>query len=326
MGEIFMTIEPTTSVNGPAHGDKAPSAMRIRVMLAVLCLIWGSTWIVIKGGLRDLPPLTSAGVRFAVAAIIMIGVAAVLSRREGGTAPPMWLSVVQGILNFAVSYGLVYHAETVLPSGLVCLLWGIYPMLQAVSGHHFLEGERLRRGQWIGFAVALTGLAVLFRTDLQNFGREGVPTALLLLLSPISVTVGTTLVKKYGGGVSSTLLNRNGMLIGAVLLLVAAGVFERGAEAQWTAPAVASVGYLALVGTVVSFSLFFWLLRYAPAHKLSLITYVTPTIALFLGWAVGGETITVFTVLGAALILTGIVFVVRRGAKKSPVTRTGSAD
>ena len=168
--------------------------------------------------------------------------------------------------------------------------------------------------------------AVLFRTDLQAFGSDGVPTALLLLLSPISVTVGTTVVKKYGGGVSSTLLNRNGMFIGAILMLLAAFVFERGAPARWTAPAIASIGYLAIMGTVVTFSLFFWLLRYAPAHKLSLITYVTPTIALFLGWTVGGEPITAFTVLGAALILTGIVFVVRRGAKKSPVTRTGSAD
>jgi len=107
---------------------------------------------------------------------------------------------------------------------------------------------------------------------------------------------------------------------------VAAVVFERGAPVSWTAPAMASIVYLAVMGTVVTFSLFFWLLRYAPAHKLSLITYVTPTIALLLGWAVGGEPITAFTVLGAALILTGIVFVVRRGAEKSATARIGSAD
>ncbi len=109
-------------------------------------------------------------------------------------------------------------------------------------------------------------------------------------------------------------------------MLATAVVFERGAPVNWTAPAIASIGYLAVVGTVVTFSLFFWLLRYAPAHKLSLITYVTPTIALFLGWAVGGEPITVFTLVGAGLILLGIVFVVRRGAKKSPASRIGSAD
>ncbi len=306
-----MNTELTKSHNHGLDSRMAPSATRVRLLLAVLCLIWGSTWIVIKGGLRDLPPFTSAGIRFAIAATIMVAVAALLSRREGGTAPPMWLALVQGTLNFAISYGLVYHAETVLPSGLVCLLWGVYPMLQAFSGHHFLKGERLRRGQWFGFGVAMAGLILLFRTDLQSFGSDGVPTALLLLLSPISVTVGTTLVKKYGGGVSSTLLNRNGMFVSAGLLLATALVLERGAPVDWTVPAIGSVLYLTLVGTVLSFSLYFWLLRYAPAHQLSLIAYVTPVIALILGWAVGAEPITVFTLAGAAMIIGGVVLVAR---------------
>ena len=123
----------------------------MRLSMAVLCLIWGSTWIVLKGGLRDLPPFTSAGVRFLIAALIMLSVAAVLSRREGGSRPPVWLSLTQGTVNFAISYGIVYHCETVLPSGLVSLMWGVYPMLQALAGHWFLEDERLRSGQWFGF-------------------------------------------------------------------------------------------------------------------------------------------------------------------------------
>jgi drug/metabolite transporter (DMT)-like permease len=314
-----MTDHPTSPSNDHEAGalGRAPSALRIRVMLAILCLIWGSTWIVIKGGLRDLPPFTSAGVRFLIAALVMVAVAALLSRREGGSAPPRWLTMVQGTLNFAISYGVVYHAETVLSSGLVCLLFGIYPILQAVAGHFFLEGERLRPTQWAGFGFAVVGLGVLFRTDVTAFGSHGVPTALLLLASPISVTVGTTLVKKYGSGVSSTLLNRNGMFVAAGLLLATAFTFERGASAAWTLPAVGSVLYLSLMGTVVTFTLFFWLLRYAPAHQLGMIAYVTPVIALILGWAVGEEPITVFTLGGAALILGGVLLVARQ-------TRQGS--
>jgi drug/metabolite transporter (DMT)-like permease len=306
------------SLNSPAppvrqiHGGRVPSRALVRGLMLILCLIWGSTWLVIKEGLRDLPPFTSAGLRFVIAALVMVAVAAVLSRKEGGTSPPTWLWIVQGVANFAISYGIVYHAETVLPSGLVSLLFGIYPMLQAFAGHHFLEGERLRTSQWTGFAVALTGLVLLFRTDLRGFGSLGVPTALLVLLSPISVTVGTTLVKRYGGGVSSTLLNRNGLFVAAGLLMATALILERGAPVAWTAPAIGSVLYLSLVGTVLTFSLFFWLLRYAPAHQLGLIAYVTPVIALLLGWAVGSEPITTFTLGGAALILGGVVLVAHR--------------
>jgi drug/metabolite transporter (DMT)-like permease len=294
------------------EGSRAPSAALVRLLLGILCLIWGSTWIVIKGGLQDLPPFSSAGIRFLIAAMIMIFVAAALSRREGGKPPPAWLWLVQGTTNFAIAFGIVYHSETLLPSGLVSLLWGVYPMMQALAGHWFLAEERLRPGQWLGFGVGLLGLTLLFRTDIQSFGAAGVPTALLLLLSPISATVGTTMVKRHGGGVSSTRLNRNGMFWGAALLLAAALVFERDAPLRWTLPAIGSIAYLSVVGTVVTFSLYFWLLRYAPAHRIGLIAYVTPAIALFLGWAFAGEPITVFTLVGAGLILAGVLLVVHR--------------
>lgn len=284
----------------------------VRALLTLLCLIWGSTWLVIKEGLQDLPPFTSAGVRFAIAAAIMVAVAALLGPREGGSKPPTWLWMVQGTTGFAMSYGIVYYVETILSSGLVSLLFGVYPMLQAVSGHFFLDDERLRPPQWLGFAVGLAGLFLLFRTDLRAFGPEGVPAGLLLFLSPVSVVVGTTLVKKFGSGCRSTLLNRNAMFFGAGLLMLTALIFERDVEAAWTGPAVASVLYLAVMGTVVTFSLFYWLLRTCPAHRMALIAYVTPAIALFLGWAFAGEPITVFTLAGAGFILLGVVLVVHR--------------
>jgi drug/metabolite transporter (DMT)-like permease len=304
-----MSTEPYPSPDHAVNGTKAPSPLVIRVLLALLCLIWGSTWIVIKGGLRDLPPFTSSGVRFVLAAFVMIGVAAFLGRREDGSAPPRWMSVFQGTTNFAIPYGTVYYAETILPSGLVSLLFGVYPMFQAISGHFFLAGERLRKGQWLGFGGALVGLAVLFRTDIQSIGGVAVATALLVLLSPISATVGITVIKKYGADVKSTQLNRNGMAVAAAILMMVALMTERGASVQWTAPAIGSVLYLALIGTVLSFSLYFWLLRYTPAHILGLVAYVTPVIALFLGWAVDREPVTAFTLMGAALILGGVVLV-----------------
>lgn len=282
-------------------------------MIGLLCLIWGSTWIVIRGGLRDLPPLTSAGVRFAIAAVIMIAVAALLHRKEGGADPPLWLWVVQGTMSFAISYGVVYHAETVLSSGLVALLFGVYPMLQAAAGHFFLADERLVPRQWLGFIAGFGGLFLLFRHDLQSFGPAGVPTGLVTMISPVAVVIGTTLVKRYGQGVSSTLLNRNGMLFGAGLLLAVAGLTERDASVSWTIPAIASVLYLAVMGTVVTFSLYFWLLRTIPAHRMALIAYVTPAIALVLGWVFADEPVTGSTVAGAACVLSGVLLVVHRG-------------
>jgi drug/metabolite transporter (DMT)-like permease len=238
---------------------------RSAVLIALVCLIWGSTWIVIAGGLTDLPPLTSAAARFSIAAVAMSAVAHFLRKREGGDLPPLSLSLALGGLNFGACYGLVYWSETRLPSAFVSVLWSVFPMLMAISGHFFLPGDQLRGRQWIGFAVGFLGVVLLFAMDLERIGPGAIPAGAILLASPLLAVIGTTLVKRRGAHTSSVLLNRNGMWIGAAILAAAAWLFERDAPARWTAPAVASVLYLSLAGTVLTFSLYFWLLRHTPA-------------------------------------------------------------
>lgn len=302
---------------------RAPSELTIHLSIALLCLIWGSTWLVIRAGLRDLPPFTSASVRFAVAALVMGAAAPALSVREGGARPSLAISLVSGTLNVGISYGLVYWSETVLPSGLVSVLWSVFPMMMAVCAHRYLPGERLNGLQWLGFAAGFCGVAVLFATDLAAVGPGAVSAGLILLLSPAVSAVGTTYVKLHGGGTSSVLLNRNGFAIGSALLLVAALASERGAALRWSAAALGSIAYLALVGTVVAFGIYFWLLRYAPAYKLSLIAYVVPAIALTLGTLLGEEPLGWHTALGTGLVLAGVgaVYAGRRRPETSSRAR-----
>lgn len=302
--------------------SQSPSPSRAFLLIALLCLIWGSTWIVIQDGLRDLPPFTSAAARFLIAAAAMTVVAHFLHRREGGGRPPWSLSIALGALNFGASYGIVYWTETRLPSSLVCVLWSVFPMLMAISGHLFLPAERLRGRQWIGFAVGFLGVALLFATDLRGIGPGAVPAGAILLLSPIVSVVGTTVMKRGGAHVSSVLVNRNAMWIGAAMLCAAAGIFERDAELRWTGSAIAGVLYLSLAGTVVTFSLYFWLLRHVPANRMGLIAYVTPAVALLLGGLVGKEPITIWTLAGSALILAGVGLVVR--GRRSAADRKGA--
>jgi drug/metabolite transporter (DMT)-like permease len=290
------------------------------VLFALLCLIWGSTWLVIKEGLHDLLPLTGAAARFVVAAAVMAAMVPVLRRREGGSRPPAWLTIAIGSLNFAVSYAVVYETESALPSGLTSVLWAVYPLMMAGAGHRFL-GERLGVMQVLGFLLGFAGV-VLVVVGMQGGGgavgyvAEGYGTpwqwALLLFVSPLVSTVGTTLVKRYGHGCNSVLLNRDAMTLGAVLLASAALLAERPQDSHWTGPAVGTVLYLAVVGTVTSFGLWFWLLRYAPANRMSLISFVTPCIALLLGWAFGGEQITALSFGGSALVVGGVVLATRK--------------
>ncbi len=276
-----------------------------------MCLIWGTTWLVVKKGVEDLPPFTAAAIRMAIAAIAMAGVAAVFAKRESGTRPALWLSAIMGIGNFAVTYGIVYSASRVLPSGVIALLWAVFPMFMAIASHFYLDGEKLRPVQWLGFLVGFIGVAFL-EADLDEFGEAAPGMALLVLLSPLAACISTAIVKKHGSKVSSNLLNRDGLLISVIPLFALAAVFERDADIEWTNFAIFSVGYLALMGTVVTFGIYYYLLRYAPAYKLSLIAFITPAIAMAVGTLFGNETATTHIWIGAVLILAGVVLVVTR--------------
>jgi len=302
-------------VSDARQDGRVPSNTVVNLAVALLCLIWGSTWLVIKAGLRDLPPLTSAGVRFTLAAVVFALVAPPLRRLEGGTRPPFWLLLVMGLLNFAVPYGVVYVGETVIPSGLAAVLWAVFPILMAISSHFVLPGGRLVARHWVGFSLGFVGVVLLFLTDLRDIGPRAVAAGALLMLSPLSATIGNTLVKRYGGSYSSLLLNRGGLFIAAAALWVGALTAERGAPIRWSGLAVFSIVYLALVGTVITFGLYFWLLRHAPAHRLSLIAYVIPAVALFLGRALGDEAVGGRTLAGTGLILVGIGLAARSRAR-----------
>lgn len=294
----------------PAADPPSSNARAVAFWIALLCVVWSSTWWAIRICLAEQPPLSSAAVRFLIAGIVMAAITPLLRRHEAGPPPPHWLWAVAGGTNFACSYGVLYVAETEVPSGIAAVLWAVFPLLMATSAVLFL-GERLRARQVLGFVVAFGGIVTVFSGGLDPAGASPAMAA-LLLLSPLVSAVGTTLVKKHGSGASSLLLNRNGMLFGAALLLVAAFVCEAPLAMVWSWRATVATLYLALCGTALTFGVYFWLLRTAPASKLSLITYVTPVLAMLLGAAVGDGTMPMAAWLGTGLVVAGIVLVVRR--------------
>ena len=305
----------------PTSSSRPPSARVAVACVVLMCLIWGSTWLVVRRGLEDLPPFTSAGLRFAVASLAMTFVAPRLSRLEGGRPPTWRLRLTMGGLNFTLSYAIVYWCEQRLPSGLVSVLWATFPMMMAISGRLFLPDERLLARQWGGFALALVGVLLLFVTDLSRLGPAAIPAALVLLVSPAASAIGNTFVKRDGQDVSSVLLNRDGLYVGTIGLLSGAWLFERDLEPRWTPAAIGSILYLALAGTVVAFGLYFWLMRYLPATRLSLITYIIPVVALTLGALFGDEAVGWTTGGGLLAILAGVALGASRGERgASPAT------
>ena len=283
-------------------------------MFVLLCLIWGTTWYVIKVGLRDVPPFTGVAARFAIAGSVVMLLAALRrvplarSRREVG----LWWA--NGLLAFSGSYGIVYWAEQWVPSGLTSVLFATYPLFVAILAHFALPDESFTRPEALGVVAGFFGVGVIFSEDLSALGGEGVALAAgVMLISPFVSAMASVAVKRWGVGIHPFSLTGVPMLIAAAVMGGAALAFERQRPVDWTTEAIGALLYLALIGSAVTFTLYYWLLSHLPAKRLALIAYVIPIEAVLIG-ALSDEPLTWRIAAGSALVVFGVALAVHRGS------------
>jgi drug/metabolite transporter (DMT)-like permease len=273
-------------------------------LYAGLVLIWSSTWVAIKIGLEDLPPLLGAGIRFALAGAGLLAIAGVMGRPLRSDAR---LVGVLALLPFAAAYGLIYWGEQYVPSGLAAVLFGVMPLYSAVLASVALTGEPLRARLLAGIAVALAGLSLAFGESLElGHSRWALAAAIACAAAPLASAVGTVAIKRRGGALDAIVLNGWAMLAGGGLLLVVSASAEAWVV-TWSGEAVGSIAYLALVGSAVPFVTLTILLRELPAVTVSYITLLLPFGALAFGGAMYDEHITLPALGGAALVASGLV-------------------
>lgn len=292
--------------------------MKARVVWLILCGIWGSTWLFIKLGLADLPPLTFAGIRFLFASSILILL--ILARgvrwpRKRGE----WIVIaIVGLLQFSLNYGLVFWGEQRIPSGLAAVLQSTFPAFGLVIAHFYLPAERLTGKKVIGVLLGFAGVAVIFSDQLTLAGKGALLGSIALVLSAFFGSYGNVLVKAYGTQIDPFVLAAGQMVCGFPPLL-GLGIATEGNPFRfhWTRLAFLSLAYLVIVGSVIAFTLFYWLVRHMDVTNTMLIALVTPVVAVVLGMIVLHEKLNWRLFAGAACIISGIAFIVLRKPQKS---------
>lgn len=276
------------------------------LLFALLCAVWGSTWLVIKVGYGGLGPFNVAGLRFLLAGALMVPVA-VAAKAEWPRGREEWgLVAFVGAVLFACDYGLIYWGEQHLESGLTAVLFAVMPLLTALAAHLYLPAERLTPRKLAGTLLALAGVAALFGDSLRLDASLVLPM-LAILGSAACAAVASVATKRHGRRLHPAALNAPAMLVGAALLGLASLATGDGLRLPADGATWAAVGYLAVAGSVVTFLIYFWLLKTWNATTMSFIAVFTPVIALGLGVVVLGERLTAWMGLGAALILAGIL-------------------
>jgi drug/metabolite transporter (DMT)-like permease len=295
----------------------SPRPLLLYAAAALLTLIWGTTWAVIRIGLEGIPPFTGVSIRFMIAAAVLLAVGRVLGVRFGRTRTERRLWVVQAVFSFGIAYGLVYWCEQWVPSGLASVLWATFPLFVALLAHRMLPGERLTVRGLAGIVIGFGGVGVIFSEDFALLGGGDVALAsAILLLSPAAAAVSNTAVKKWGRDVHPVSLSALPMGIAAGMMGAVALSVERGREITFDGRSVGALLYLALAGSAVTFTIYYWMLARVPATVLSLITYLIPVVAVTIGAIFMDEPLTARVLLGSVLVVAGVAVAAR--ARRTP--------
>ena len=299
-----------------------------------LCAVWGSTWLVIKIGLRDLPPLTFAGIRMGLACLLLVPFALTaqwsLSRREA------FFVAIAGLLQIGLSYALLFIATQWIASGLAAILFASFPIWVALFAHYLLPDEPLTVRAITAAVLGLAGVVVIeapaFSGLFSSAGGHVVTASTSTKTDQATYTINTC--SNFGaelqGQSSGSTIWINGnlqgwqelqniplrvslcgqTLVGCGFLLLGARILENGVAMRWTSSALAALAYLAIFGTALTFAGLFWLIPKVPVAVIGTIPLVDTLVAVFLGNLVLRETLSLRILAGGAMILVGVVLAV----------------
>jgi drug/metabolite transporter (DMT)-like permease len=274
-------------------------------LYALLCVIWGSTWLVIKIGYGGLGPFNVAALRFLVAAAVLAALVPVLGARWPHGRTEWRLVAIVGVALFAADYGLIYWAEQYIDSGLTAILFATLPLVTLLLAHLYVPGERMTPRRLTGTLVAFIGVVALFAGRVRVDPATAVPM-LAVVAAGVCAAIAGVASKRHGHALHPAALNAPAMLIGAAILAVASVLNGDGVAVPRDAGTWAAIGYLAIAGSVITFLIYFSLLKTWSVTSLSFISVFTPAVALLLGFVFRAERLSGVMALGTILILGGV--------------------
>jgi len=273
-----------------------------------LCFVWGSTWLAIKVGLGSLPPLLFAGIRFVIAWGLLLAYAMAMRikfpRDKTSWRVMLFLSVTQ----ITLPYALVFWGEQYTTAGLAAVLFATVPFFVALFAHSIIPNERLTAWKLSGIIVSFIGVTIIFSRELMvtdNSFWGGVA----LIVGAGSAGCANVVGKKFSRSINPIVNVVVQMGVGALLLMVGGILFEREVPLNIGQTSLLAVLYLAVAGSAFAFVALYWLFTRIEVTRVSLFSFITPIVAVVLGWLILGEKIDLNVALGGSLILVGVTLV-----------------
>ena len=292
---------------------------RTWLAFAIIYLVWGSTFLAIRIGVREMPPLVMAATRFSVAGLVLY--VWMIARGEPSPTARQWAAAsLLSIPVFVMDYGLLFWAEQRVPSGVAAVMLATIPAFMALSEIIFLRTQRLTPRLALALLIGCGGVAVLMSRSLSLGGaaidRLG---AVALIVASLSWSVSSAFTRKLPLPPSKAMSSGVQMLAGGIFLAIVAGAFGEFRDFHLAAVsrgAWLSLIYLIVFGSIIAFTAYTWLIHHESPTKVGTYAYVNPVVAVLLGYFLGGEALGLRTILGALCILVSVIVITTTPAKK----------
>jgi drug/metabolite transporter (DMT)-like permease len=302
-----------------------PRAWKVLLAFAIIYFVWGSTFLAIRVGVREVPPFLLAGIRFLIAGIVLYG----WMRARGTPSPTVreWgAASILATLIFVFDYGLLFWAERRVPSGIAAVMMATIPAFMAIAEIVFLRTQRLTWRLALALLLGMAGVAVLV-LPAMSLGEAPVDTwgACALIFAAVSWSVAASLSRKLPSPADKVMSSGIQMLAGGVLLMLTAALLGEfgGFQVQSVSRgAWLSLTYLIVAGSIVGFTAYVWLLHHESPTKVGTYAYVNPVVAVLVGYFLGGEAIGRRTIVGTLLVLVSVVVITTTPKKASELNPT----
>ena len=304
-------------------------AWKSLLAFAIIYFVWGSTYLAIRVGVREVPPFLLAAMRFLIAGLVLYGW--MILRGERSPSRRQWMSAfLLALLIFVVSYGLLFWAEQRVASGIAAVMVATIPVFMTLSEMILLRTQKLTVRLAVALLIGLGGVAMLMSHSL-SLGGEPLDRAgsVALIIASISWSVAASLMRKLPLPPSKVTSSGAQMLAGGVLLALTAGALGEFRNFHpWAVSRLAwlSLSYLIVAGSVVAFTAYVWLIDHESPTKVATYAYVNPVVAVLLGYFLGGEELGLRTIVGALFVLISVVVITTARRVKKPIATVAVED
>jgi drug/metabolite transporter (DMT)-like permease len=288
---------------------------------ACIYLIWGSTYLAIRYAVETIPPLFVAGFRHLIAGSLLFGWCWWQGLRP---TRQQWLaSIVLAVLFFLIGHGTLHWAQQTLPSGVAALLIATEPIFIAiiVSATH---RSRITPLLLSGLLLGLLGVGFIIGAEVRTGGSD-LLRSLAVLISAASWSIGVIYSRTGKLHPDPRMSAAMSLVAGSVMLLIAGMITGEGAQLYLSLVSLRSflsLIYLAIAGSLVAYSAYFWLLSRFPPTLIATHTYVNPLVAVVLGWGIAGEVLTARFLFGGLLVIAAVALVGRANSRERTAARS----